>query len=272
MHLKRWLTSIVAIPVLALFLLKAAPGLFACFIGLICLISLREYYRIVFDGIKAAAGVLIPAWGIFTGLLLLYFAYASLWRYIPELVIVNALGAAFLSIRRFKVHTGVVDAVSKQVQGLVYIPLALSTLILLRMEPDGVRWIFLLLFIVFAGDAGAFYAGRFFGRHKLSPAISPGKTVEGAAGGLLVNIAVGYGFMILFLDHLPPAGCLLFFIAVGAAGQAGDLFESEFKRVKNIKDSGRIVPGHGGLLDRIDALLFAAPTAYLFKKYIMTLF
>ena len=272
MHLKRWLTSLVAIPILAAFIYKAPPGFFAGFVGLLTVIALWEYYRIVYNQIKPAVGLLIPIWGGAVGLLLLFAAYAGAWDLIPELIIVNTLGAAFFSLPRFKIHTGVVEVVSKEIQGLIYIPLALSTLILLRMEPNGVRWIFFLVFVVFAGDVGAFYAGRFFGRHKLNPAISPGKTVEGALGGILANIVVGYGFMLLFLPHLPPAGCLLFFVAVGAAGQAGDLFESEFKRVQQIKDSGTILPGHGGLLDRIDALLFAAPTAYLLKTHVLVLF
>ncbi len=269
MHLKRWLTSIVAIPILAVFLYKAPVSLFTGFIGVLAVIALWEFYRIVYKHIKPAVGFIIPLWGVFIGLLLLFMVYASAWRVIPDLIIVNTLATAFFSIPRFKIHTGVVDVVSKEIQGLVYIPLALSTLILLRMEPDGVKWIFFLLFIVFAGDVGAFYVGRFFGRRKLSPAISPGKTIEGAVGGILTNIIVGYAFMIIFLPHLSLMGSLFFFIAVGVAGQAGDLFESEFKRVQQIKDSGSILPGHGGLLDRIDALLFAAPTAYLFKIYIL---
>ncbi|HMA67408.1 MAG TPA: phosphatidate cytidylyltransferase [Desulfosalsimonadaceae bacterium] len=272
MHGKRWLTSIAAIPVLAALLIKAPPGPFALFIALLALICLWEYYRIVLSGLKDGAGMMIPLLGFAAGFALLYAVYASGWRYVPDIILANGLAAAILSLRRFKISSSVVEVVSRQMQGLIYIPLALSTLILLRMDPNGLRWIFFLLFIIFAGDAGAFYAGRFFGRHKLSPAISPGKTVEGAIGGLLVNIGVGFGFMLLFLPALPPAGCLVFCVAVGAAGQAGDLFESEFKRVKQIKDSGSLLPGHGGLLDRLDALLFAAPTAYLVKKYILVLF
>ncbi|MBS3757455.1 MAG: phosphatidate cytidylyltransferase [Desulfobacterales bacterium] len=269
MHLKRWLTSIVAVPILAVFLYKAPASLFSAFIGLLAVISLGEYYRIVYKPIRPAVGLIIPLWGGFVGVLLLFTAYASAWHVIPELIIVNTLVTAFLSIPRFKIHTGVVDVVSKEIQGLIYIPLALATLILLRMEPNGVRWIFFLVTIVFAGDVGAFYAGRLFGRHKLSPAVSPGKTVEGAVGGLLTNVIVGYAFMRLFIPHLSVAGSLFFFIAVGVAGQVGDLFESEFKRVQQVKDSGAILPGHGGLLDRIDALLFAAPTAYLVKTYFL---
>jgi len=272
MHLKRWLTSLVAVPILVVFLIKATAPLFAGFIGILAIIALREYNRIVFDGLKPAVGWMLPLWGFVFGLLILYAVYSSGWRYVPALILFNGLGAAIYSIFRFKIDTGIVDGVSRQMQGLIYIPLALSTLILLRMEPNGVRWVFFLLFVVFLGDVGAFYAGRVFGRRKLSPAVSPGKTVEGAIGAMAASIAVGFCFMLIFLPHLPPLGCLVLFAAVSFAGQAGDLFESELKRVRQIKDSGSILPGHGGLLDRIDALLFAAPTAYLFKQYILPLF
>ncbi len=272
MHLNRWLTSLVAVPILVLFLIKAPPPLFALFIGLIAIIALWEYNRIVFSGLKQAVGWLIPLWGALVGLLVLYAVYSAGWRYIPELILVNGLGAAVFSIPRFKTDNRVVEGVARQMQGLIYIPLALSTLILLRMGPNGVRWIFFLLFVVFLGDVGAFYAGRIFGRHKLCPAVSPGKTIEGAIGAMAVSIAVGFCFMLIFLPHLPPIGSLFLFIAVSFAGQAGDLFESELKRVSRVKDSGSILPGHGGLLDRVDALLFAAPTAYLFKTYVLKLF
>jgi phosphatidate cytidylyltransferase len=96
------------------------------------------------------------------------------------------------------------------------------------------------------------------GRHKLSPAISPGKTIEGAIGGLVANLVIGAIGKFFFLPGLPWGTALLFFITVGIAGQVGDLFESELKRSSNIKDSSGILPGHGGILDRIDALLFAS--------------
>jgi phosphatidate cytidylyltransferase len=141
--------------------------------------------------------------------------------------------------------------------------------LLLRSGNDGTTWIFFLLFIVFSGDVGAFYAGRFFGRHKLSPAISPGKTIEGSVGSLLTSMVVGFGFYSIFLPHLNPLAVLALLACVNPAAQAGDLFESQLKRSAGIKDSGSILPGHGGMLDRIDALLFAAPIAWVFKTAIM---
>ena len=110
--------------------------------------------------------------------------------------------------------------------------------------------------------------GSYLGRHKLNPAVSPGKTIEGAVGGLVGNLLVGSIGKFFFFPAHPWGSAVLFFIAVGLAGQVGDLFESLFKRTSKIKDSGGILPGHGGVLDRIDALLFASPVAYFFKIYI----
>jgi phosphatidate cytidylyltransferase len=103
----------------------------------------------------------------------------------------------------------------------------------------------------------------------LSPAVSPGKTIEGSIGGLAGNLVVGAIGKYFFLSAMPWGLCLLFFIVVGVAGQVGDLFESELKRSSGIKDSGGILPGHGGVLDRIDALLFASPVAYVFIRFII---
>ena len=134
---------------------------------------------------------------------------------------------------------------------------------------DGISWIFFLLFVVFLGDTGAFYTGSYLGRHKLCPAVSPNKTIEGSVGGLVANVCAGAVFKIFFFPQLNWHLSILFFLCIGVAGQVGDLFESKLKRVANIKDSGSLLPGHGGILDRIDALLFAAPVAYFFKEYLL---
>jgi phosphatidate cytidylyltransferase len=110
-------------------------------------------------------------------------------------------------------------------------------------------------------DSGAYFTGRFFGRHELSPTLSPKKTYEGAIGGLLVAVAaVGY-FAYEFLDVSIIEAALLG-VAVSAFSQAGDLFESALKRILDLKDLGHVLPGHGGILDRIDSLLFTTPAVY----------
>ncbi|MBU4131253.1 MAG: phosphatidate cytidylyltransferase, partial [Proteobacteria bacterium] len=122
----------------------------------------------------------------------------------------------------------------------------------------------------FANDTGAFYTGTFFGKHKLAPNISPNKTIEGSVGGILTSMVAGFVFSFAFFDNFTLALHTLpcsFLMAV--AGQIGDLFESAMKRASNIKDSGRILPGHGGMLDRIDGLLLAIPVLYVYLVFLI---
>jgi phosphatidate cytidylyltransferase len=151
------------------------------------------------------------------------------------------------------------------VLGLLLIVSTILSLTWLHALPDGPLKLLFLLFLVFAADTGAFLAGRNFGRRKLAPAISPGKTIEGAIGGLLLCAAWAltgglYAFGV--------SGAQLFWLAalsllVAVASVVGDLVESMFKRLSGIKDSGSILPGHGGMLDRVDSILAAAPVMVL---------
>jgi CDP-diglyceride synthetase len=129
----------------------------------------------------------------------------------------------------------------------------------------GPGWIFCFFCIVAAGDTGAFYSGTYLGRHKLCPWVSPKKTIEGSIGGLAANIIVALVFKTIPAAFTVGSALYCFCLAIGIAGQVGDLFASEFKRSAGIKDSGTLLPGHGGFLDRLDALLFASPLAYLLK-------
>jgi len=175
----------------------------------------------------------------------------------------------FFSLWRFASDRTVLEQAARQIQGICYIPLSLSLLVLLRSAADGIVWIFLLCAIIFSGDTAALYAGTLWGRHRLSPAISPGKTIEGSVAGLAAGLAVGSVAKALFLPEWGWSASLLFSLAVGVAGQVGDLFESTLKRASNVKDSGGLLPGHGGVLDRIDALLFAAPVAFGLRTYLL---
>ncbi len=136
-----------------------------------------------------------------------------------------------------------------------------SPLRLLRLD-SGAAWIVFVLAVTFLSDTGAYFTGRAIGRHRMAPYISPKKSWEGAAGGVVLATLAGIGFTpLLGLPITPWVGGLLG--AIGSvAGQAGDLAESLIKRQVDIKDSGKIIPGHGGLLDRVDSLLFTAPVLY----------
>ncbi len=274
MHLKRWLSSIIALP-LVIYAIYQGGMIFFVFISLVCVLSLREYFAIA---IKADAGKGLISWvGIAAGCFIVWAAQIRAFDLMLWGLAADFLFCAVLSVLVSKPENSLLETVCRQIQGIVYIPVFLSFLVLIRYQPDGTTWVFALLCIIFAGDIGAYYVGTYMGRRKLIPRVSPGKTVEGALGGVCANIAMG-SLINWNLHRLPwgldmpgwPWGfAVLFFILLGLLGQFGDLFESQFKRAANIKDSGNILPGHGGLLDRIDALLFAAPVAYIFRMYVL---
>ena len=154
------------------------------------------------------------------------------------------------------------------ITGLLYIGLTLSYLVLTRLLPEGEWLIIFLLLITWAADTGAYYVGTLCGQHALAPRISPKKTVEGLIGGLVVATIAAYLARWWFLPALSPFDCLLLAGLLTGAGLWGDLVESAFKRSAGVKDSSGLLPGHGGMLDRIDSLLFTAPAFY----YYVTLF
>lgn len=161
--------------------------------------------------------------------------------------------------------------------GVCYLGFTLAFCVMLRALPNGLLWIILGLGCVWLGDTGAYVGGRAFGRHKLHPRVSPGKTWEGTVLGILTSIGAGFAARALF-DVLPDGwrwtgprldtvDVLLVSVLAGGLGQIGDLAESLLKRAAGVKDSGAMFPGHGGMLDRIDALLFALPGVYFFAKF-----
>jgi phosphatidate cytidylyltransferase len=150
--------------------------------------------------------------------------------------------------------------------GLIYLPLLLGHLVLLRQLPDGRGWVFLVLFAVMACDSLAYFVGSSFGKHKLYPAVSPKKSIEGGLGGLVGSCLGVWLAKVLFLPALSVEHVILVGLLIGVVGQIGDLFESLLKRACGVKDSGGIFPGHGGILDRLDSLLFAFPLAYYLAR------
>ena len=157
-----------------------------------------------------------------------------------------------------------VEALAMGILGPVYICMPLGMLGMIVRYPGGNIWILFLLVVVFSGDTGAFYLGRWLGKRRLHPTISPGKTWEGAAGSVIFSLIAGSWFVHLMgLERIRPLVFLLI-ILLSIIAQLGDLSESFIKRSYQVKDSGGLLPGHGGLLDRIDGVLFAAPLLYLY--------
>lgn len=148
--------------------------------------------------------------------------------------------------------------------GVAWVGGGLGCLLLIRDIPDFGFWaVMAVLFTVFVADTGAFFVGRTFGRHAMAPAISPRKSWEGLVGGVLA--AVGTAFVVLYRDRddfLSIPESLLLGVVIALAAVLGDLFESAVKRDLEVKDSGRVLGGHGGMLDRLDSLMWAGPAAY----------
>ena len=270
MHLKRWITSLVAIPFLVLLISIGGTFWFAVVINIICIMALWEYFCVVLNKNQKITAIGFQILALLTGLAVLWAAYFHSFNMVLDIIVLNVVISTLISLPKFKSDSSVWEIVFKLVVGIIYIPLFLSYIVLIRNGDNGILWTFLLLTVVFMGDTGAYYLGSYFGKHKLCPAISPNKTVEGALGGLAATLGSGALIKTFFLPLLPWGLSVLFFISIGLAGQVGDLFESQIKRVAHIKDSGAILPGHGGILDRIDAVLFAAPVAYIFKEYLLT--
>ena len=163
--------------------------------------------------------------------------------------------------------TDAVGSASAAMLPMLYLGLPLGSMVALR-ELRGPQVLFLMMLTVFVSDSAQYYSGRAFGKHLLAPAISPKKTIEGAIGGFVLGALVLTVVGVWWLPWVPPVARMLLGVGIVIAGIAGDLFESMLKRSAGVKDSSALIPGHGGILDRIDALLFAAPLYYIVLKYV----
>ncbi len=266
-HLKRWITAVIAVPILFLLVVYASDFVFALFVTAVSLGGMLEYNRLVFaDGprpekaITVCLSVVIP--------LAAFVQDARLVLGVLAIGMIAVAVSCLVSRARFGDFD--LSPPAKVLLGILYVPLLLSHIIPLRNGPDGVYWVFFILVIAFAGDVAAFYVGRTFGRRKLAPVVSPGKTVEGLFG-LLAGSVLGAALYQLWVFPQMPMGHTVMMAFTGSlTGQMGDLFESTIKRSSGVKDSGMLLPGHGGILDRIDCLLFIIPLVYYYKVFVIT--
>jgi phosphatidate cytidylyltransferase len=249
----RVISALVGMPLVLAALFLSGPLFFWGLVLVLFLLALHEYLRLcgVERGLAAAT--------LLAGAILLAAVYrgavpAAAAAVLPLLVLVSLWRVGDVAVR--------FQSLGASVLGLAYIGYAMGCLYLLRLVPDGPHWIFLVLAATWAGDSAAFFAGSRFGRRRLAPTLSPKKTWAGAVGGLLGSVAGGLVISPSFPGGVSLPLVALFCAAVGLAGQVGDLFESLWKRAKGIKDSGTLIPGHGGILDRIDSLLLGIPVGY----------
>ncbi len=292
---KRIATAVVLIPIVLLLILRAPVPLVALVAAGVALVTVQEFLKLT-----EAYGVSPLLWPtyILVGLFFLVLAASAGGEtpqvYALKFVLVAGFAAAlapfvFLTIATRRAQmSGAYPASAASAFAFVYIALPMAMLVQLREQWAGAFWLLYLLLVVWAGDILAYFVGRALGRHLMAPHISPKKTWEGAAASLAASLVVG---TLLFSHALEISSFLLrlgliqrrdglfglekpelwpiilLTIALNVAAQLGDLVESLIKRGAGVKDSGTILPGHGGMLDRIDALLFAAPVLWFYVAW-----
>lgn len=265
---QRVASAAAALPLLALVVGFAPPWLFAAFVLALVLRAQWELYR-MFGQVGVVAH---RAWGLLLGaLVVLAFALPDALRpWAPPLALSLAVAASLgLGLRHGARPGAGWTAVALTLLGVCYCAWLLGHALWLRARADGVGLTFLLLAVTWVGETAAYLVGRRWGRRRLAPRISPRKTVEGAAAqvaaSVLAALAVGELLAVAW-PHRLAVGLLL-----GAVGQVGDLAESFLKRSAETKDAGELLPGHGGLLDRLDSLLFNTPALYYYVSVFSTL-
>jgi phosphatidate cytidylyltransferase len=248
--MKRVLTAAVLVPIVVGAVLWAPH---AVFVGLLVLIGLGAFHE--FDQIAAAHGLIRGSgFAMAAGV-----AFLLTPQFAAPLLILSALLLMSVHLTTANLPQAL-PSVGVSVLGIVYIFGGWHCAILLRqIDP---HWLMIALLVSWAGDTAAMYAGKAWGRHKLAPRVSPGKTQEGAAASLIAGTVAAVLYARYFLPAQPLAVVAITGLVANAAGQLGDLCESAFKRGAGLKDSGSILPGHGGLLDRVDSTLFSVPAVY----------
>ncbi len=261
--LRRIYTALILVPLLYAVTGHSPAPAFSFLVLLAGGLALVEFYRLCFH--EGGNGWL-------TGIGLVGFTALILGQHLPDIIIpgllVTVVGILSVPLIRPTSLDQHVRNGAVTMFGVVYIGLTLSALVALRLLPDGERLVFFVLLVTWAADTGAYYVGSLCGRHHLAPRISPKKTIEGLFGGLIAALIAAYAARWWFLPSLSGLDCLLLAGLLTAAGLWGDLAESAIKRGVGIKDSGGILPGHGGMLDRLDSLLFSAPAFYYYMTWV----
>ena len=293
--LKRIATAVVLIPIVLALILRAPAAVLAVVAGAVALLTIREFLKLTESyGVQPMR---LPTY-IFSALFFLLLAFnPGNEKPLPTTAIfIFVAGAAaalapfiFLSLgmRRAELRSGY-PAAAAAAFAFTYIALPMGMLVQLRQLWAGAFYLLYLLLVVWAGDILAYFVGKSIGRHLMAPRISPKKTWEGAAASLVASVGVGWllfghaerissallswGLIVrrdgLFGLEIPALGpVILLTIVLNIAAQLGDLVESLIKRGADVKDSGALLPGHGGMLDRIDALLFAAPVLWCYAAW-----
>jgi phosphatidate cytidylyltransferase len=248
---------VVAIPwiVFAIAIVGIGGLVFTVALIVLGILGLREFFRMA----EPEQPIMLPAYAVVAGMVLAAH-YGSAFQILLVLAAIFPLAFAFAAARRS--HEAITVSIAMTILGVAWMGIGFSHAVLLRDLPlHGGALLIDVLVATFLGDTAAYAAGRLFGSRKITPRISPNKTLEGAIGGF-VGATMGFWFAGLYQDWLPGIDALLMGMAIGVIAPVGDLFASLIKRDLGVKDTGRLFGPHGGLIDRLDAVLFTVVVGY----------
>lgn len=262
----RLLTAAVAVPLILLLLYRGPAWGFMALVFPAILVGSWELFAMTHSGDRVAQGIGVA---ISAATSLAVYNWTHDARVVATVLVAVPLAGPILTLGRL----GSMETAALRAAALGFGPLFVATpltlLAVLRrdMADDGASYVVMTLMFAWFSDTGGYFAGRAFGRHKLYEAVSPKKTVEGALGGLGGSVVGALLAHFWYLPSIPLGHAIPLAIVAGALGQAGDLGESLIKRSTGVKDSGQIVPGHGGILDRVDALLLTSAVVFLYTLW-----
>lgn len=255
---RRVLSAFLIIPILTGVLVVGGPAATYGLVSIASILGLREFYRMTLPGQGVAGKIGRLSLG---ALLCAAFYWGGLHVVVAVLgvtVVVLFVGQMVSDADR----TAIPSRIGIGFLGIVYVPLLLSHVILVHRFPDGLAWVLVLVTGIWVGDTFALLVGSLWGRHKLWPTISPKKTIEGLIGCVAGAIISTLVFKWAFLHVMTVQTAIVIGGGLAVLGQLGDICESVIKRGAHVKDSGTLIPGHGGMLDRLDSLLFTSPFLY----------
>lgn len=262
----RFASAAVGVPVVLALIYVAPPWGFYLFMLAAGIVGAHEFFSMTHPGdrFSQVVGILVCV----AASLAVYFFHDDARVLLTVLVTVPIFGLLFTLVRLGRIETAALRAMGMAFGPLfVTVPLTLLPLMRVAFGADGSGLVILALGLAWFADTGAYFAGRFLGKRKLYEAVSPKKTVAGAVGGLLSSVVWALLGCLWFLRSLPVAHAVPLALVAGVLGQAGDLGESLLKRSTGVKDSGSILPGHGGILDRVDAVIVTTIVVYLYRVW-----
>ena len=264
-YVKRWLTGILLAAVMLVVIIFASAEILAAIITIFIIGGVWEYNRIVFGKGFLKEKIEINIFAIVIPAVVLF----GTSQLLVSVLTFCILCVFILFLWSVKESTFDVLMVAKVIFGIMYIPLLTSHFILLRLLEKGVYWILLVLIIAIVGDTAGLYIGKYFGKNKLSMLVSPGKTIEGTIGLVFGSVSGCLIFSYFFFPEVSRVHILIISFVGSIIGQMGDLCESAIKRNYGLKDASSLLPGHGGLLDRMDSLIFIAPFVYYYRIFVI---